>query len=241
MTPQEGELIRELFDRLTSLEGAPRDSEAERAIAAGLGRAPHAIYPLVQTVLVQDEALKRANARIQELENPGGGEGTREGGSFLDNMRGALFGRDAGARVSVPSVPATGPSGGPYEQLAPGYAPAPGGSFLGTAAASAAGIIGGSLLLGGIRSMFGPGHAYAGTHAPVTPERSPWDNKNAADSDIARQAGVDDVGGSQSKEHSAGLFDTADSDDSSDDSNDNDDNYADSDFDSGDYDDGDIA
>lgn len=243
MTPQEGELIKELFDRLTSLEGAPRDSEAERAIASGLARAPHAIYPLVQTVLVQDEALKRANARIEELENSGGGEEAREGGSFLDNMRGALFGRDAGARGSVPSVPPAGPSSGPYEQppqpppayaAPPAYAPAPGGSFLGTAAASAAGIIGGSLLLDGIRSMFGRGQAYAGAYEPVSPDRSPWDDRSSAHSDMARQAGVDDIGGSQGNEHSAGLFDTADSDDS-------DGDYADSDFDNGDFDNGDVA
>ena len=67
MTPQERQLVDELFDRLAQLENAPRDADAERAIAEGLARAPHAIYPLVQTVLVQDEALKRADARIREL------------------------------------------------------------------------------------------------------------------------------------------------------------------------------
>ena len=54
MTPQERQLIVELFDRLATLERQPRDPEAERAIAEGLARAPHAIYPLVQTVLIQD-------------------------------------------------------------------------------------------------------------------------------------------------------------------------------------------
>src|SRR6202035_3272991 len=54
MTPQERELVVELFDRLTALENAPRDTDAERAIAEGLGRAPHGVYALVQTVLVQD-------------------------------------------------------------------------------------------------------------------------------------------------------------------------------------------
>ena len=29
---------------------------------------PHAVYALVQTALVQDEALKRANGRIEELQ-----------------------------------------------------------------------------------------------------------------------------------------------------------------------------
>ena len=67
MTPQERKLIDELFDRLESLENAPRDPGAVAAINEGLQRAPNALYPLVQTALVQDEALKRADARIRQL------------------------------------------------------------------------------------------------------------------------------------------------------------------------------
>ncbi len=51
MTPQEQELIKGLFDRLSQLESQPRDPEAASLIAQGLAGAPHAIYPLVQTVL----------------------------------------------------------------------------------------------------------------------------------------------------------------------------------------------
>src|SRR4051812_42120437 len=103
MTPQETKLIDELFDRLASLENAPRDPEAVRAINEGLRRAPNALYPLVQTVLVQDEALKRADARIRELEGELGVEPGQppQQGSFLDNMRDALLGKPQG---SVPSV-----------------------------------------------------------------------------------------------------------------------------------------
>ena len=68
MTPQERQLVDDLFDRLSKLESAPRDPDAAAAIAQGLRNAPNAVYALVQTVLVQDEALKRANSRIQELE-----------------------------------------------------------------------------------------------------------------------------------------------------------------------------
>ena len=74
MTPQEQELVNELFDRLAQLENNPRDPNAERLIADGLRDAPHAVYALVQTALVQDEALKRANARIEELQAQIGGE-----------------------------------------------------------------------------------------------------------------------------------------------------------------------
>jgi hypothetical protein len=46
MTPQEQELVNELFDRLAKLESNPRDPDAERLIADGLRRAPHAVYAL---------------------------------------------------------------------------------------------------------------------------------------------------------------------------------------------------
>ena len=67
MTPQEQQLVADLFDRLASLEGQRRDPDAERLIREGLGRAPNSVYALVQSVLVQDEALKRANAHRRRV------------------------------------------------------------------------------------------------------------------------------------------------------------------------------
>ena len=93
MTPQEQELVNELFDRLAKLESNPRHPDAERLIADGLRRAPHAAYALVQTALVQDEALKRANARIEELQAQVGGEEQQRSGGFLDSMRDAVLGK----------------------------------------------------------------------------------------------------------------------------------------------------
>ena len=93
MTPQEQELVNELFDRLAKLESNPRHPDAERLIADGLRRAPHAVYALVQTALIQDEALKRANARIEELQAQIGGEERQRSGGFLDSMRDAVLGR----------------------------------------------------------------------------------------------------------------------------------------------------
>jgi hypothetical protein len=218
MTPQERQRVAELFDRLAALEGAPRDPDAERAIAEGLARAPHAVYPLVQTVLVQDEALKRADARIRELE---GGEAPAESGGFLDNMRDALTG---GRRGSVPTVrPGMTDSRWGNAAAAP-QAPAPGsaggGSFLGTAAAAAAGMIGGSLLLNSISSMFGHhGQAFS-AYDPSGEKDSPWGG-NAANSDLARDAGIDDIGrgplGSGGDQR-AGLLDSNDGDADADDS-----------------------
>ena len=199
MTPQERQLVEDLFDRLARLESAPRDAEAERVIADGLRRAPNAIYPLVQTVLVQDEALKRADARIRELTGEDAEPTT--GGGFLDSMRQALTGRS----TSVPSVRpgAPGPrwnSGGAIANA--NAAPAQGGgfgggSFLGTAAASAAGVIGGALLLNSISSMFGH---HGGSAFAAVPQQggSPWDSResNTSGSELARDAGINDIGGS---------------------------------------------
>jgi uncharacterized protein len=187
MTPQERQLIDDLFDRLSRLEGAPRDPDAVAAIAEGLRKAPNAVYALVQTVLLQDEALKRANSRIQELEAGGAGQPQQSGG-FLDSMRETIFGQNP-SRGSVPNVrppemasrptwnsgqvlqqvqgpgqynqePYGQPYGAPQAPTGMGGGMGMGGgggSFLGTAAAAAAGVVGGSLLLGSIRSMMGGG------------------------------------------------------------------------------------
>jgi len=108
MTPQERQLVDDLFDRLSQVENAPRDPDAAAAIAQGLRKAPNAIYALVQTVLLQDEALKRANSRIQELEQAHAPEQSQPGG-FLDSMRDTVFGK-GDQRGSVPNVPPPAPN-----------------------------------------------------------------------------------------------------------------------------------
>ncbi|MGE3145316.1 MAG: DUF2076 domain-containing protein [Pseudorhodoplanes sp.] len=197
MTPQERQLVAGLFERLETLERNRRDPDAEAAIAEGARRAPHALYALVQTVLVQDEALRAADARIRALE--GGGE-TGQGG-FLDSMRDTFLGRRDEVRGSVPPVRGTsGRQGGPAPQAGAGQ----GGSFLGTAAASAAGVIGGALLLNSFRTLFGGTPASALDKPGGAEQASPWGG-DAAKSDLAREAGVNDIGGDKR----SGLFDTA--------------------------------
>jgi uncharacterized protein len=218
MTPQERELVTQLFDRLATLENQPRDPDAERTIIDGLRRAPNATYALVQTTLVQDEALKRADARIQELEARLGDAPAGQPTGFLDGMRDALLGR----RGSVPSVR---PAQTQDREAAPAAAfgrPASGGSFLGTAAAAAAGVIGGSLLLDGIRSMMGHGHGAFGFTDPAygagRDVGSPWDNSGGGD--LAHQAGIDDIGRAPHADGGGssglGLFDSTNADDAPD-------------------------
>ena len=140
MTPQERQLIDDLFDRLAKLENAPRDPEAMSAIMQGLRKAPNAVYALVQTALVQDEALKRANDHIQELEAAQVGEQNQSGG-FLDSMRDAIFGQNQ-SRGSVPPVRAPDMGGRPVwnsgqalqQSQSPGYGQPPYGQPYGGAA-----------------------------------------------------------------------------------------------------------
>jgi hypothetical protein len=272
MTPQERQMIDDLFDRLSKLEGAPRDPDAVAAMAQGLRAAPNAVYALVQTVLVLDEALKRANSRIEELE-AGAANAPAQSGSFLDSMRDAVFGQSHGSVPNVrppdmssrpvwnsgqvmqqgqsPGQSNQGPYGqgsynqGSYNQGSYG-APQPpmgggafgggGGSFLGTAAASAAGAIGGSLLLGSIRSMMGGSHQAFGDPTTIINERvineSPRGDQSG--SELARDAGVNDIGSNRDDDSRAGFFDSASNDDNRDDNDldsddfggDNDSDYA---------------
>jgi hypothetical protein len=229
MTPQERQLMVQLFDRLATLENSPRDPDAEAMIREGFRRAPNAAYALVQTVLLQDEALKAANAHIQELQQGGAPQQGEPPRGFLDSMRDSLFGRDE-PRGSVPRVPQGGaprpdPWGGQqaggyqqpgYQQPgypggAPGYPPSGGGgggSFLGTAAAAAAGVIGGSLLMSGIRSAMGGHQAgpFAGAFDSLNRggQNQPWGG-GAAGSDLSREAGLNDIGTSRR----ASAFDQA--------------------------------
>lgn len=223
MTPQERQLVDELFDRLSKLENAPRDPDAIAAISDGLRKAPGAVYALVQTTLLQDEALRRAHNRIQELEAAHAPEQPQSGG-FLDTMRDTLFGSSP-SRSSVPNVPPRDQrpvwnSGQTMQQAQPGYGQPPygqaygqgqgygqgyggppvgggGGSFLGTAAAAAAGVVGGSLLLSSIRGMMSGGSHQAFGDTTIIEERgggSPWSGGDQSGGSLARDAGLDDIG-----------------------------------------------
>jgi uncharacterized protein len=254
MTPQERQLIDDLFGRLSKLEGSPRDPDAVAAMAQGLRSAPNAVYTLVQTVLLQDEALQRANHRIQELEAADQPGQQQQPGGFLDSMRDTIFGQGQ-SHGSVPNVPPPGagsrpvwnsgqtlqqgqynqapynqgsygqPYGGPGQPYGGPQGPVGaamgggGSSFLGTAAAAAAGTIGGSLLLNSIRGMMGGSHAGFGDPTTVINEKvineSPWGGDQSR-SDLARDAGVNDINSadSRSADNSRnGLFDNTSDDD----------------------------
>ena len=136
MTPQERQVLADLFERIRSAAAAPRDAEAEAFIAEAVRAQPYAPYLLAQTALVQQHALDAAAQRIQELEAKAAQPAQESG--FLGNLGRSLFGGgqpaprpgyDAGAdqRAAAPAAgrarrppmrPRAGPWGAPPRQRA---------------------------------------------------------------------------------------------------------------------------
>ena len=180
MTPEERQLISGLFDRMKPAADQQRDREAEAFINDQVRTQPYAPYLLSQTVIVQDQALRAANDKIQQLEaqvrqpTPQPQEET----SFLGGLGRSIFGgaqsAPAPGRQTVPasggypgSIPqdsgqfrAQGNTGGPWSQAAGGMAGGAlgGGGFLKGALGAAAGVAGGVLLADGIRNLFAGGN-----------------------------------------------------------------------------------
>jgi hypothetical protein len=177
MQSEERELITGLFGRLQPFESQPRDGEADALIRESVARQPAAPYLLVQTVLVQEQALKAAQERIAELEARAGAAPAAASGFLGSAPKIGPWGATGGAAAPAaprPSVPST------RSPLQAAVAPQQGGggSFLRSAMATAAGVAGGALLFEGIRSLMGsnPGPfgqtASAAQPAPLLPQDS---------------------------------------------------------------------
>jgi uncharacterized protein len=171
MQSQERELISGLFGRLQQFESQPRDPEAEALIRDFVARQPASPYLFVQTVLIQEQALKAAQERIAELEAKAGAAPAAAG--FLGSApRIGPWGSQPQAAAPQAPVPST------RSPLQAALAPQPaGGGFLRSAMATAAGVAGGALLFEGIRSLMGShpgpfGPAVAAQPSPLLPPDS---------------------------------------------------------------------
>ena len=178
MQSEERELITGLFGRLQPFESQPRDGEADALIKEGVARQPAAPYLLVQTVLVQEQALKAAQARIAELEARAGAAPAAGSGFLGSAPKIGPWG--------APAAPAAPPSSVPTTRSPLQAAVAPqqggGGGFLRTAMATAAGVAGGALLFEGIRSLMGsnPGPFGQTASAAQTEPLLPQDSQQAS-------------------------------------------------------------
>ena len=137
--------IEDLFAKLATVErqSPQRDAGAEAFIRERIAAQPGAPYYMAQTIVVQEQALRAAQARIEELEGQAvaaAGEARQPGGPF-----GSLFG-DSRPNRRAGSVPSGGRVGGAASQRPLPAAQRGGGSFLAGAAQTAMGVAGGMLL-----------------------------------------------------------------------------------------------
>ncbi|WP_367165561.1 DUF2076 domain-containing protein [Kosakonia cowanii] len=157
MQYDEQQLINGLFQRLKQAEqqNGQRDAQAERQIAELVKQQPAAPYYMAQSMLIQEAALKRLQARVQELENQLAQQQSQQpsgGGSFLSG----LF----GGNKNQPVQPAQNWGAPPVQQQPPQqYAsPAPtasrGSGFMAGALQTAAGVAGGVVIADMLTSMF---------------------------------------------------------------------------------------
>lgn len=140
MDQNERQVIDELFSKVRTAEqgSGPRDADAERHIQAQLQQQPAAPYYMAQAIVVQEQALHAAQARIEALE--GELASRPAGGGFLAG----LFGGGAGAGAAGGEQAArTTPE---MQRLQAYQRPGMGGSFLGGAMQTAMGVAGGVLL-----------------------------------------------------------------------------------------------
>src|ERR1700710_1026914 len=130
MSPEERQLLSSLFDRIRSAASTPRDADAEAFISQSIRDQPYAPYLLSQAVILQEQGMKAAADRIQQLEarvhdlEQGAGSQQQGSGSFLGGL-GSLFG--SGQPSQQQRAPSPQQSSAPQPGYAPqqGYAPQP--------------------------------------------------------------------------------------------------------------------
>ena len=161
MDQNERRIIDDLFERLRKAEerSGPRDAEAEALIARHVAAQPAAPYYMAQAIVVQQDTLGRAQARIEELERR---LAERRSGGFL----GGLFG--AGEEARAPAAPARSDQG---SQGFGQYQRAGGGGFLAGAMQTALGVAGGFLIADALSGLLSPDDAAAA--APEAGDASP--------------------------------------------------------------------
>lgn len=158
MQNEEQRLIEGLFQRLKQAEqqSGARDGQADRLIAEFVRQQPSAPYYMAQSMLIQEAALKRLHAQIQDLQNEVASLKNSQqsgNGSFLSSLFGGGKSQPQQPANNWNSAPQQQP---PQQQAAPTYAqPAPrSGGFMAGALQTAAGVAGGVVLADMLTSMF---------------------------------------------------------------------------------------
>lgn len=145
MTPQERQLLQDFLNQLTQARNTVKDPEADGLIARAAAQQPDAIYLLVQRALLLEQALNNAKTQIAQLQSQTG-SGTN--GSFLSSSG---WGSQSQSQSQTLNPPYSSAQNAPRTGLFGGST----GSFLGTMAATAAGVAGGAFLFQGIENLLG--------------------------------------------------------------------------------------
>ena len=98
MSPEERQMLADLFERIRANAATPRDPQADAFINDAVRQQPFAPYILAQTVLVQQQALEGAAQRISELEAQTRASAPAQETSFLGSLGRSLFGGGAAPR-----------------------------------------------------------------------------------------------------------------------------------------------
>ncbi|MEN0577621.1 hypothetical protein SAMN05216563_102244 [Phytobacter palmae] len=158
MQNEEQRLIEGLFQRLKQAEqqSGTRDGQADRLIAEFVRQQPSAPYYMAQSILIQEAALKRLHAQIQDLQNEVASLKNSQqsgNGSFLSSLFGGGKSQPQQPANNWNNAPQQQP---PQQQAAPTYAqPASrAGGFMAGALQTAAGVAGGVVLADMLTSMF---------------------------------------------------------------------------------------
>lgn len=185
MSPEERQLLTDLFTRIRAAATGPRDREAEALIEQAMREQPAAAYYLAQAVIVQEKALAAAAERmralesqIESLERAGPQQQAASAGGFLGSIFGSTstaasepasagpWSRTARNSYAPPQPPAPQAYGAPWGGNQPPQPASAGGGFLRGALGTAAGVAGGMLLANSISGLFSGHSTLSGIGSP---------------------------------------------------------------------------
>lgn len=158
----------------------PRDGEAESYIRQKVTSHSAAPYYMAQAIIVQEQALNAANARIQELEQEVSRRPAAGGGGFLSGLFGGGSPAPTSGRRSDSPASAVDPRVAAYADPRRGRA---GGGFLAGAAQTAMGVAGGLVLGNLLADVLFPNEASADEHIPAEEDRHPEEDPDAGTDD----------------------------------------------------------
>lgn len=168
MNTQEKDLLTRLLNNLRQATNGDKplvkDPEAAQLISDTFASTPDAAYVLTQRHLLLEMALEQAQEKIRALEHQSF-ESNNAAGSFLGGQRTLSETGYQGTQTNAYGQPigraapasSTAPTATPSTSASATQPAIRGGSFLGTAAATATGVLGGALLFQGIEHLMGGG------------------------------------------------------------------------------------